>query len=75
MTTGSAVLITVREAAERLGWVHDASRDAEVLKATRRLLKLCEARGIAVEQYVDKGPRYVSGPQLDAYIATLQAER
>jgi hypothetical protein len=39
-----------------------------------RMLKLCDARQITTEQFVTRGERWISRPQLEEYIATLQPQ-
>lgn len=73
MTTTTPVLITVRDALLLMGWIPHAN--APVTEALAdRMLKLCDARQITTEQFVTRGERWISRPQLEQYIATLQPQ-
>ena len=73
MTTTTPVLITVREALLLMGWL---GPDDPLPSGTlsRRVLKLCAARGITVEQFAPGADYWISRPQLEQYIATLQPQ-
>jgi hypothetical protein len=70
MTTTTPALLTVREALILLGWL--GPDDKVTWPLTRRLLDLCAAKGIAVEQFRRGGAYWVGGPGLAHYIASLQ---